>query len=425
MEHLLLILAFAILGYAIVSALVPRTILTAPIILVATGVVLSRSTGIGIEHEGAEILEVIAELTLVILLFTDASRIDLRSLVKEVGMPVRMLGIGLPLTIGLGVIVGKMLLPEFSWWEAALLSAILAPTDAALGQAVVSSEQVPARIRQALNVESGLNDGIAVPFVMFFAALAATESEAASAAYWFGFVARQVTLGPLVGVAVGVIGGRVIEAAAHRGWVDESFRKLSGLALAVLAWAGAAAVGGNGFIAAFVCGLAIGASTMVVKPAIQEFGETEGQLLSLVSFLLFGGLFVLPAIRSAGAADWLYAILSLTVVRMVPVAISLIGMKTHSSTLLFLGWFGPRGLASLIFALIVSSDHVFPHGDQLFTITMLTATLSILAHGVTAVPGSNFYARIVNSQSCQAGCEHEEVDEHPLRHKVVPCEVAS
>ena len=416
MEHLLLIISIVILGYAVVSVLVPRTILTAPIIFVSIGILLSSFIDVDAEKEG-KVLELVAELTLVILLFTDASRIDTWSLLKEFGLPLRLLGIGLPLTIGLGVVVGRLLLPEFSWWEIALLAAILAPTDAALGQAVVSSKHVPLRIRQALNVESGLNDGIAVPFVMLFAALAATHPESAGTAHWLIFVAKQVTLGPLVGLTVGLIGGYIIEAATGRGWVDVSFRKLSGIALAVLAWAGATSVGGNGFIAAFVCGMAIGTFTKVVKPAIQEFGETEGQLLSLISFLLFGAFFVLPSIRSATAMHWIYAVFSLTIIRTIPVSLSLIGTKVQSATTLFLGWFGPRGLASLIFALLVTHEHTFQHGDQIFTIAMLTASLSVVAHGVTAVPASYWYAKHVNSHTCQPGCEHESTLEFPLRHR--------
>ena len=417
---ILLLIAIVTLCYAGFSALVPKTILTAPIVFVLVGILLSPPIRSAIDSDAGELLEVVAELTLVILLFTDASRINAQALLREVGIPLRLLGIGLPLTIGLGAIVGKLLLPEFSWWEVALLSAILAPTDAALGQAVVSSEQVPAKIRQALNVESGLNDGIAVPFVLLFAALAATHPETAPATHWLVFWAMQVMLGPLAGMVVGVFGGRVLEAAAKRGWVDESFRKLSGIGLAILAWSGATAIGGNGFIAAFVCGMSIGCSTMVVKPAIQEFGETEGQLLSLTSFLLFGAMFVLPSLQSAGLQDWAYAVLSLTAIRILPVVVSLIGGKLQFATTMFLSWFGPRGLASLIFALLVTREHMFPHGEQLFTIAMLTATLSIVAHGVTAVPGAAWYARIVNAHTCKGGCEHEPVMEHALRHRIPP-----
>jgi NhaP-type Na+/H+ or K+/H+ antiporter len=420
MEHILLVLAIVVLGYSLVSALVPRTIVTGPMLFVGVGVCLSKLASESIESDASVILETIAELTLVILLFTDASRIDTRSLARELGFPVRLLGIGLPLTILLGTVVGKMLFPVFSWWEAALLSAILAPTDAALGQAVVSSPQVPTRIRQALNVESGLNDGIAVPFVMLFASLSAVDPESGGAAHWLAFWIKQVTLGPMAGVIVGLVGGRVIEAAAKRGWVTESFMMLSGIAFAILAWAGAGFVGGNGFIAAFVCGMTIGASTSCVKPAIQEFGETEGQLLSLTAFLMFGATFVLPALQAATKSDWAYAILSLTVIRMLPTAISLARSGARLATAAFVGWFGPRGLASLIFALLVTREHEFPHGDELLTVAMLTATLSIVLHGVTAVPGARWYARVINASKCREGCEHAEVTAHALRHRNDP-----
>jgi NhaP-type Na+/H+ or K+/H+ antiporter len=416
-EQILLVLAIVILAYSLFSALVPRTILTAPMLFVAAGVVLGDLAAVSIETDAGVLLEVIAELTLVLLLFTDASRIDVRSLRRELGFPIRLLGIGLPMTILLGTLVGKWLFPAFSWWEAALLSSILAPTDAALGQAVVSSPLVPSRIRQALNVESGLNDGIAVPFVMLFASLAAIHPEAASGSHWLVFWLKQVMLGPLAGVVVGQIGGRLIEAAADRGWVTESFMKLSGIAFAILAWAGAGAIGGNGFIAAFVCGMTIGVSTMVVKSSIQEFGETEGQMLSLAAFLLFGATLVLPTLRDATAIDWGYAVLSLTLIRMLPVAIALAGSRVNTSTVAFLGWFGPRGLASLIFALLVVREHEFPHERQLLTIAMLTATLSIVLHGASAVPGAKWYARIINSSKCREGCEHEAVTEYALRHR--------
>ena len=416
MEHLLIALSLVVLAYGLVSAIVPRTIVTGPMLFVAIGMGLTKLTANSIEADAGVMLEVIAELTLVVLLFTDASRIDTRSLMRELGFPIRLLGVGLPLTILLGTLIGKLILPEFTWWEVALLSAILAPTDAALGQAVVSSPRVPLRIRQSLNVESGLNDGIAVPFVLLFASLAAVHPETQTVAHWSVFMIKQVTLGPLVGVLVALIGGRIVEAATKRGWVNGSFMKLSGIAFAVLAWAGAGAIDGYGFIAAFICGMTIGASTSCVKPAIQEFGETEGQLLSLTAFLLFGATFVLPALTNATPTVWCYSILSLTVMRMLPVAISLIGSGAGYSTTAFVGWFGPRGLASLIFALLVTHEYQFAHGDQLLTVAMLTATLSVFLHGVTAVPFAFWYARTIESSGC-ADCEHQQVAEHALRHR--------
>ena len=412
MEHLLAILSLVILGYALVSAIIPKTIVTGPMLFVTIGIALHQLAAESIKTDAGVLLESVAELTLVILLFTDASRINTGALRRELGFPIRLLGLGLPLTILLGAIIAKIVLPEFSWWEAALLSSILAPTDAALGQAVVSSSNVPLRIRQALNVESGLNDGIAVPFVLLFASLASVHPEAQTVGEWLTFWTKQVTLGPLAGVMVGLVGGRIIEAATKRHWVTESFMKLSGVAIAVLAWAGANAIGGNGFIAAFICGMTIGVSTSCVKPSIQEFGETEGQLLSLTAFLLFGAAFVLPAMADATPMIWCYAILSLTLIRMIPVAISLMGSGARLTTTTFVAWFGPRGLASLIFALLVIHEYEFAHHDQLLTTAMLTVTLSVFLHGATAVPGAYLYARSLDSST-----EHPEVTEHALRHR--------
>ncbi|WP_442505992.1 cation:proton antiporter [Novipirellula sp. SH528] len=417
MEHLLLVSAFVVLFYALISAIIPKTLLSAPLCFVAAGVVLSELLTLSVELDLAKLIEKVAELTLVILLFTDASRIDIRVLTRELGYPVRLLSIGMPLTIALGMLAAWWIFPEFTVWEAALLAAILAPTDAALGQAVVSSPRVPQRIRQALNVESGLNDGIAVPFVLLFASLAAVTAESDSVTHWLLFWAKQVTLGPAVGVAVGVVGGKLLDFAAAKGWVMDSFMQLSGIALAILAWSVATAVDGNAFIAAFTAGLAIASMTKAVKPVIQNFADTEGQLLSLVTFLLFGAVLVVPAFQTAGWSDWLYAILSLTVIRMIPVALSLIGTKVHRSTVLFLGWFGPRGLASVIFALLVTSKHTFPHGDELFTVAILTATLSVLVHGMTALPGVAWYSRIILAEEHQDRSEHRPVTEHPLRHR--------
>ncbi|GAA4453510.1 cation:proton antiporter [Novipirellula rosea] len=419
MEHLLLVSAFVVLCYALVSAIIPKTLLTAPLCFVAAGVMLSEILTLSVELDLAKLIEKVAELTLVILLFTDASRIDVRVLTRELGYPVRLLSIGMPLTIGLGMLAAWWIFPEFTVWEAALLAAILAPTDAALGQAVVSSSRVPQRIRQALNVESGLNDGIAVPFVLLFASLAAVTSDSESVTHWLLFWAKQVTLGPVVGVAVGAIGGKLLDFATAKGWVMDSFMQLSGIALAILAWSIATTVDGNAFIAAFSAGLAIASMTQSVKPVIQNFAETEGQLLSLVTFLLFGAVLVVPAFRAAGWSDWLYAILSLTVIRMIPVTVSLIGTKLHRSTMLFMGWFGPRGLASVIFALLVTSEHTFPHGDSLFNVVILTATLSVLVHGMTALPGVAAYSRIIRAEEHQDRSEHDPVTEHPLRHRVV------
>ncbi len=412
MTHLLLILALIVLAYATISKLVPKFSLTAPIVFLATGVLISGLLDGALHEDARELLEHLAELTLVVVLFTDASRINARVLLHELGFPIRLLGIGMPLSIVLGTVVAMLLFPSWSIWEAALLSAMLAPTDAALGQAVVESPRVPQRIREALNVESGLNDGIAVPIVLLFASIADAEMNVQSTASWASFLALQLSLGPIVGIAVGWMGGRLMERAYQRGWASDRYLKLSGIAIPVLAWAGALAIGGNGFIAAFFAGLAIGCSTTSVRSKIQEFGETEGALLSILAFTMLGATLVVPVLQVASWRDWCYAGMSLTVVRLLPVAIATAKMKAQPATRMFLGWFGPRGLATLIFALLVASEYSLPHGERIFTIAILTVVMSVILHGVTALPASNWYGRWMDQEELKNQCERVVVTEH-------------
>ncbi len=412
MTHLLLVVALLVLAYATISNLVPKLSLTAPIVFLATGVLISGSLAGSLHENARELLEHIAELTLVIVLFTDASRINARVLLRELGFPIRLLGIGMPLSILLGTVIAMLMFPAWSIWEAALLSALLAPTDAALGQAVVESARVPQRIREALNVESGLNDGIAVPIVLLFASIADAQMNIQSTADWTYFLTLQLSLGPIAGASVGWVGGRLTETTYQWGWASERYLNLSGIAIPVLAWAGATAIGGNGFIAAFFAGLAIGCSTTSVRSKIQEFGETQGALLSILAFMMLGATFVVPAIQVAGLRDWCYAGLSLTIVRLIPVAIALAKMRVQPATKIFLGWFGPRGLATLIFALLISSEYSLPHGERIFTIAILTVVMSAVLHGVTALPASNWYGRWMEKEELKNECEHMIVTEH-------------
>jgi NhaP-type Na+/H+ or K+/H+ antiporter len=360
------------------------------------------------------VIHVLAELTLVLVLFGDAARIDLRALREELGLPMRLLGIGLPLTILAGALIGKLVLPNLTWLEAAALGAILAPTDAALGQAVVSAPSVPLRIRQALNVESGLNDGIALPVVLIFAALASMGGgEGRSAADWVQFAALQVTLGPLAGVTVAWIGGRLITWSDSREWMDGRFARLAGISLALLSFASAELIGGNGFIAAFVAGMTLGNSQRGKCEYLYSFLEAEGQLLTLLVFLLLGLSFAWPTLAESDGNMWLYAALSLTVVRMVPVAISMIGSGLRPPSVLFLGWFGPRGLASLLFAILILEEAALPHGQLVFDVVILTVLGSVFAHGMSAAPAATWYGKLASDASrCPA--EHKAVTEHPL-----------
>jgi NhaP-type Na+/H+ or K+/H+ antiporter len=388
----LLTVALVILLFGAVSRRAERWPLTPPMFFIAAGCLISEH-GLGLLDMDVTggVVHALAELTLVIVLFTDASRIDLACLRREGSLPMRLLGVGMPLALLAGTVVGLALLPGIGWLEAALLAAILAPTDAALGQAVVSNPLVPVRIRQTLNVESGLNDGIALPVVLVLASVAgATEGEH-DAGHWLRFAALAVTLGPLVGAAVGWAGGRWLERGVASGWINGPFERLSSLGLALLAFAAAELVGGNGFIAAFVAGLTLGNVGRTVCETLYTFSETEGQLLTLLVFLVFGAVMVPEGIAQLSPATLVYVLFSLTLVRMLPVALSLIGSGLRAPSVAFLGWFGPRGLASILFALLVVEEGRLASGPLLEGVVVLTVLFSAVLHGASAYPLASRY----------------------------------
>jgi len=292
----------------------------------------------------------------------------------------------MPLTIVLGAGAAAFLFDGLSVWEAALIGAILAPTDAALGGAVVTDDRVPFRIRQTLSTESGLNDGIVLPLVMLFLALAASTEGIESASYWGRFILEQIGFGVLFGALGGAAGGTLIDRAVRAGWMTPLFRQLGTLALAIAAFASAEWVGGNGFVAAFSAGLVFGQVARDQCPHVADFAEDEGHLLELVTFLLFGAILVGPAIADLTAPILVYAILSLTVIRMVPVALSLTGSGLPFGQVAFVAWFGPRGLASILFALVVLEEAELSRTPQILTVVTWTVLLSVVAHGLSATP---------------------------------------
>ena len=410
----LIVVAAGLLAFALVSGRLEGSSLTAPLFFVGFGLLVGQG-GLGIADidPGHAAIHMIAEFTLVLLLFSDAARLDLERVRRDHNLPLRMLLIGLPLAIAAGVGLGALLFPGLGIFEIALLAALLAPTDAALGQAVVSAKEVPARIRQTVNVESGLNDGIALPAVVLFAALASMHGGTGDAAYWIRFALMQVLLGPLVGVVMGFLGARGLDVAAERGWMGGSFQGIGILALAVVTFALSEAVGGNGFIAAFVGGMVFGNTLRHECRFLFEFMETEGQLLTLITFLIFGAAMLPEGLTHFQPVYLLYALGSLTIVRMLPIALSLLGSGVKFPTMLFVGWFGPRGLASILFVLLILEEAGLPNGEMLLQVTVLTVALSTLVHGVTAGPLSRRYGR--RCQEIAGGAEMESVTELPLR----------
>ena len=392
----LTVLAAIVFAFGLVSRRLEGTVLTAPIVFVVAGFVLGP-WGLGLVEFGLDdhTVLLVGEIALAIVLFTDAAGTNLSALRENEALPLRLLGIGMPLTIALGTLAAALVLTDLTFWEAAIVATVLAPTDAALGQAVVSNPRVPVRVRQALNVEAGLNDGLSVPFLALFLTLAEAEEEHLSANLWIRFALEQIGFGALVGVGVGLVGGWLVRWASQRGWMTESFQRLALLALALIAWALADQIGGNGFIAAFVGGLVVGPTVERVGEQLIRFTETEGQLLNLSVFFIFG-VFVLGAIQPLSWEVALYALLSLTLIRMLPVALSLYGTNLRSVSVLFAGWFGPRGLASIVLGLIVVEEApLLPGRDEIEAVVALTVLLSVLLHGLTAAPLSAVYARRV------------------------------
>lgn len=390
LEHPIFLFALAlILFYGLFSKAAEKTMVTAPMVFVTAGLVLSFFLSDEVKRNvQAPWVKLVAELTLILVLFVDSSTLDLRALMKERHLPIRLLLIGLPLTMVLGVGAAIGMFPGENLWLLALMALILSPTDAALGQAVVTSERVPLRIRQAINVESGLNDGFALPPILICLAVLSGE---AGETKWGLFTVEQFVFGPLVGGLVGWIGGKLLEESAKRSWMNETFQRLSSLSIAVLAYAGAEMVHGNGFIAAFFAGMFLGTTRKIYRERIHGFGEAFGQILVLFVFLLAGAILV-PL--SWPHWDWIalvYAVLSLTVIRMVPVAISLLGAGLDKGTILFLGWFGPRGIASILYLLMAVLQIGADGHRRIFSVITLTILLSIFLHGMSAVPFSRMF----------------------------------
>jgi len=393
-HQLLILFALLIFTFGLVSRFAERNWITGPMVFMTVGI-LGSSLAFGFLHVTPDMgpVKLVAELALTLVLFIDATMINRHAFTGgSKRIPVRLLLVGLPLTMIVGTLFGVWMFDGVSIWAIMLMAFILSPTDAALGQAVVKSEGVPLRIRQSISVESGLNDGIALPPILIVMALLGAEAGEHEGA-WLGFVIKQVTLGPIVGLAVGWIGGKLMQITADKGWTEGTFQRLSALPLAILAFAFAESVEGNGFIAAFVAGIGLTAAitSANVRHQVQEFGETEGMQLILVVFLIFGLAMVPAAAPYWGVRELIYAVASLTVLRMLPVAISLIGARLDWQTITFIGWFGPRGIASVLYLLMAVAAIGFDGYEQVMSVIVLTIMISVYAHGISAMPLSDRY----------------------------------
>jgi NhaP-type Na+/H+ or K+/H+ antiporter len=416
------VLMVLVLAWAVTSHLLDRLNITGALVFAVAGYLLGnpRWGPLAVDVETPSI-HVLAELTLALLLFSDAARVNVSQLRRDLSFPGRLLGIGLPLSVILGSLAAAVIFDDFSWALAGFVGATLAPTDAALSVQVINDERIPLRLRRALNVESGLNDGIATPIVVFTLAMVADQMGTTShGEFSGGGPLLDLALGVVVGLAFGRGTARLITSASRRRWIIAGGRRLATLAAALASFAVAVALDGNGFLAAFVAGIAFGAGLPKDGADVHEVAELPellGELMALAVWFLFGAALVPVALDHLSASTLAYALLSLTVVRMLPVALCLLGAGLDGWTVGFVGWFGPRGLASVVFALLAVEElGESPMVGEAIAVVALTVLLSVVLHGVSAGPLGSRYVLV------EAG--HEAADaprsRRPGHHSVRP-----
>ena len=391
---LIIYAAGALFFYGLLSKRLDSTPISGPMVFVGLGLAASA---IGL-LEPIRVVDSpvgdILELTLALLLFTDAAKIQVRSWSADMDLPTRLLTIGMPLTIVLGAFVAMLVLPAIGIIAALIAATILAPTDAALGSAVVTNQRVPIRIREALGIESGLNDGIALPILLFLLTL----GEAAEGVALWSLFFEEIGIGLLVGVGLGAGAAFAIRSAIGKGWIARPWVRIGMVAVAFFIFLVADDMGGSGFIAAYVGGNTFGRIVEPVEPASGKLGEDLGTILTMISFLVFGAYILGPHLDFFTGRNLVYAILSLTAIRMIPVAISMIGADVRPWTVAYLGWFGPRGLASIIFAGVLVEETSISESELIVAVVVVAVTLSVVLHGMTAPWGTNRYATWYDEQ---------------------------
>ena len=408
MTEAFLVFALCLFAYGLASKWLGNSFVSAPMAFMFVGLGAGPA-GLGLFHLDveSEVLEVFGEFTLGFILFADAATTNDRRLAKDYAIPRRLLLISLPLMIALGAAIAILIFPNLHWTEAALIAAILAPTDAALGFAVVSSPLVPERIRQAILVESGLNDGLALPVVLFFAALAygsvpgidAAGEEVRDTAFWLSFTGQQIALGAAAGAILGLGLGKFVQLADNQGAMTHTYRALLCIGIAIIILIVAEAVGGNGFVATFVGGLAFGSVRQKSAQSLTSFIEEEGQLFSLIIFFIFGAALLPNAMSHFTTWCVFYALLSLTIIRTLPTMLSLTGTGLSLPGKGFISWFGPRGLASILFLLIAVERDEMGALTEIEAVVYVTVFLSIILHGISAPTLSRWYGNSIPAKT--------------------------
>jgi len=401
-EHLTILgIALVILGYGYFSKLLNHNNISGPMVFTAVGVLLSPLfLGTGAIQPNSEAVQIVAEIALILVLFSDAAALNLAHLKTHWRLPVRLLFVAMPITIILTTYTAQYFFPGEALIYLFLLALILAPTDAALGKAVVSDTRIPETIRNTINVESGLNDGIVFPVLLTTLAIIASEGGGDQSSGWLGYIAQQIAVGAVAGGLVGWAGAKLAQMTMKQEWMEHQYYNLIPIALAIFAYYFAEYFGGNGYIAAFFGGLLLGNTDPQLKKNVENFAESEGEFLIMVTFLIFGLVFVPATIAYWDMKVWIFALLSLTVLRMLPVVLGFGRFKLDLATRLFIGWFGPRGIASILYILVAVEQLGEIKGHEtVFAVATLTILLSILLHGLSAQPLAIRYSK--NHQESQ------------------------
>jgi NhaP-type Na+/H+ or K+/H+ antiporter len=391
-------LVFILVGTLLVATVSKRirgTVISLPMIYTLFGLAVAFLFPdlVSLQYN-SPIVKTIAELTLVLVLASDSSRIKLKNLSRYHDLSIRMLLLGLPLTFVAGTLVGALIFTGSNIWLLAILAVALAPIDSSLAESSVDNPNVPMRIRQTLNVEGGMDDGITLPFILLFISLAVSTEIGGKTGSFLLFTAQKIGFGIIAGLIMGYLAARYISWGDKSGWISSQFQKIAWLALVLLTYGAAEAIGGNGFIAAFFFGI-ISGNTIEKQESnrLHRFAEVENTLLMMLTFMFYGAVMLFPALQHINIEMIIYAILSLTLARMLPVAISLIGTKLRLESVLYLGWFGPRGIASILYVYTILQVEGIDRQEMIFSLVMITIFFSVLMHGISAVPLTNRYAK--------------------------------
>ncbi len=400
-EHLTILgITLVILGYGYFSKLLSRINISGPMVFTAVGILLSTLV-LGNKPVGfnAEAVQIVAEIALIVVLFSDAAALDIDRLKAKWRLPARLLFVALPITIVFTFFTAQIFFPTEAPLYILLLALILAPTDAALGKIVVSDKRIPETVRNTINVESGLNDGIVFPVLLTVLTLIASNGSGSSEG-WFGYIVQQIFIGAVAGAFVGWSGAKLSQFTLNKEWIEHQYLNLIPIALAIFSFYFAEHFHGNGYIAAFFAGLFLGNTSKTLRKNVEEFAESEGELLIMISFLVFGLVFVPFMLPYLTLKVWIFAILSLTILRILPIVIGFGFFKLDIPTRLFIGWFGPRGIASILYILVAVHQLGDIKGhEEIFSVASLTVLLSIILHGLSAKPLALWYSKRYNKDN--------------------------